>query len=94
MIHLYKSVNIIFLYADFSLKSENYHAGNLNKTYLVLHNLQGQFSGTQVFNSALKCAIDSIALYAFGTRSHNNFVAHQIKCYCECYPEELFVFYF
>ena len=34
--YLYKSVNIIFyMYIDFLLKPENYHAGKLNKTRLV-----------------------------------------------------------
>ena len=79
IIYLYKSVNIIiyiyiYIYIDFSLKSENYHAGKLNKTHLwiyVLHNLQGKFSGTQVFISALKSSSYSIVLYTFGIRFHN-----------------------
>ena len=58
-----------FLYINILLKSENYHA-DLFGGY-VLHNLQGQFSGTQVFIFVLKSAGESIVLYSFGTRFHN-----------------------
>lgn len=37
----------------------------------VLHNLQGQFSGTQGFIFALKSASHSTVLYSFGTGFHN-----------------------
>ena len=37
----------------------------------VLHDLQGQFSGTQALIFALKSASDSIVLYSFGARFHN-----------------------
>ena len=37
----------------------------------VLHNLQWQFSGTQVFIFDLKSAVDSIVLYSLGARLHN-----------------------
>ena len=37
----------------------------------VLHNLQLQLSGAQVFIFALKSASDSVVLYSFGTRFNN-----------------------
>ena len=74
IIYLYKSVNIIFLYINFLLKFENYHAGNLNKTYLV--NIYFAYPARTVlrdpsFCFVLKSASDSLVLYSFGTRFHN-----------------------